>query len=329
MIRRRAFISLLGGAAAWPLAARAQQGGPMRRIGVLVSNEENDPQVQRQLAAFQRGLAELGWIEGRNVQIDRRFTDGDPVRVQAFTAELVGLKPDVILASGPTTVSAVQRETRAIPIVFAQINDPLGGGVVASLAHPGGNITGFTPTEFSVGGKWLGLLKEIAPGVVQAGAVLDAGLSDQIGMWRAMEAAAPSLRMLVAQLAVAGPAEIESAITGFAGESNAGLIVLANRTTIVHRERIIALAATHRLPAVYAYDYFVADGGLASYGPNLVDLYRRTASYVDRILKGEKPGDLPVQQPTKYELAINLKTAKALGLDVPPTLLAVADEVIE
>jgi ABC-type uncharacterized transport system substrate-binding protein len=329
-MRRRQVITLLGGAAAaWPLAARAQQGGRMRRVGVLVSNAEDDPQVQRQLAAFQRGLAELGWIEGRNVQIDRRFAVDDQSRVQAFASELIGLKPDVILASGPTTVSAVQRETRTIPVVFAQINDPLGAGVVTSLARPGGNITGFTPTEFSVGGKWLGLLKEIAPEVAQAGAILDTGLSDQVGMWRAMEAAAPPLRMRVVQLAMPSPAEIESAIDGFAREPNGGLIVLANRTTIVHRERIIAMAAKHRLPAVYAYDYFVADGGLASYGANLVDLYRQTASYVDRILKGEKPGDLPVQQPTKYELAINLKTAKALGLTVPPNLLATADEVVE
>jgi len=329
-MRRREFVIVLGGAAvAWPLAARAQQPNRVRRIGVLISNDENDPQVQREMAAFRRGLEELGWVEGRNVSIDRRFVADDPNRMQASAADLVGLRPDVILVSGPGAVFAVQRETRTIPIVFTQINDAVGSGAVTSLSRPGGNVTGFTPAEFSVGGKLLEVLRDMAPGVIQAGVVLGANSSDQLGMWRTMEGAAPLLRMRVTQLAVPTPAEIENVMTAFAREPNGGLVVLANRITIVHRQRIIALAAEHRLPAVYLYDFFVTDGGLVSYGANPLDMYRQTASYVDRIFKGEKPGDLPVQQPTKYELVINLKTAKALGLTVPPALLAVADEVIE
>jgi putative ABC transport system substrate-binding protein len=329
MIGRREFITLIGGAAAWPIAARAQQGERVRRLGVLISTTENDPEVGRLLAAFKQGLLDLGWSEGRNVRIDVRFPADNPDRMQAFAQELVALKPDALLASGPTPVQALQRFTNAVPIVFAQVNDPVGAGLVTTLARPGGHVTGFTPAEFSIGGKLLELLKEIAPGVTEVGAMLDVGLTDQTGMWAAMEAAAPTVGVRVAQLAVPDVAAVEGTIGAFAARANRGLIVLANRTTIAHRQRIIALAAQYRLPAMYSYRYFVSDAGLASYGADLMDLYRRSASYVDRIFKGEKAGDLPVQQPTKYELTINLLTAKELGLDVPPTLLARADEVIE
>jgi len=328
-VKRRDFITLLGGAAAWPLAARAQQPERMRRVGVLISATEDDPQLRRQLVALQEGLRELGWSEGRNVRIDTRLTAGDPDRLKAYAAELVALEPDALVASGPTPVLALQRETRTVPIIFAQVNDPVGSGLVASLPRPGGNVTGFTPAEFSIGGKMLEVLKDLSPGTRRFGAVLDETLTDQAGMWRTLESVAPMIGAQVQQLGVRSPAEIEPAITGFADSPNGALIVIANRITIVHREHIIALAARHRLPAIYSYRYFVTDGGLVSYGADLIGLYHRVASYVDRVLKGEKPADLPVQQPTKYELAINLRTAKALGLGVPPTLLARADEVIE
>ena len=328
-MKRREFITLLGSAAAWPLAARAQQTERVRRIGVLISATEDDPQLRRQVAALQEGLRELGWIEGRNIHIDTRVSATDPDRLKADAADLAALQPDALVASGPTPVLALQRETHTVPIVFAQVNDPVGSGLVATLARPGGNVTGFTPAEFSIGGKMLEVLKDLTPDVARFGAMLDATLTDQTGMWHAMETAASALGAQVQQLDVRSPGEIEGAIAAFAGSSAGGLIVLANRITIVHRERIIALAARHRLPAIYSYRYFVAEGGLASYGADLIGLYRRVASYVDRILKGEKPADLPVQQPTKYELVVNLKTAKALGLDVPPQLLARADEVIE
>jgi putative ABC transport system substrate-binding protein len=328
-VKRREFITLLGGVVAWPLTARAQQGERIRRIGVLISATGDDPQLQRQLAAFQEGLRELGWTEGRNVRVETRLTAADPDRLKAYAAELVALQPDALVASGPTPVLALQQRTRTVPIIFAQVNDPVGSGLVASLPRPGGNVTGFTPAEFSIGGKMLEVLKELSPGAQRFGAVLDETLTDQLGMWRAMQSVAPTIGAQVQQLGVRSPAEIEPAITEFARSPNGALTVVANRITIVHRKYIIALAARHRLPAIYSYRYFVADGGLVSYGADLIGLYRRVASYVDRILKGEKPADLPVQQPTKYELVINLKTAKTLGLDVPPTLLARADEVIE
>jgi putative ABC transport system substrate-binding protein len=249
--------------------------------------------------------------------------------MKAAAAELIALKPDAVLASGPTPVLAIQRETRTVPIVFAQINDPVGSGLVATLARPGGQVTGFTPAEFSVGGKLLEVLKDLAPPITSVGAILDLRLTDQSGMWRSMEAVAPSLGVRLQQMAVPGLDEIEHVVGGMARSPNSGLVVLANRITITHRKVIIAAAAKHRLPAIYSYRYFVADGGLVSYGVDLIGLYRRTASYVDRILKGEKAADLPVQQPTRYDLVINLTTAKALGLTVPPTLLARADEVIE
>jgi putative ABC transport system substrate-binding protein len=331
MIKRRDFITLFGGAAAasaWPQPLGAQQAG-LKRIGILISTSEDDPQMQRQTAAFRQGLQDLGWVEGRNVHIDARFPGSDPDHMRGFAAELVALKPDVLLASGPTPILALQRVTRSIPIVFTQVNDPVGAGLVGTLARPGGNVTGFTPAEFSIGGKLLELIKELAPGVGQIGALLDAALTEQTGMWQAMEAAAPSVGVRLRQLPVPDHTAVEAAINGFAAAPGGALIVIANRTTITHRKTIIALAAKHHLPAIYSYRYFVNDGGLASYGADLIDLYRRAASYVDRILKGEKPADLPVQQPNRYELVINLKTAKALGLEVPPTLLARADEVIE
>ena len=329
-MNRRDFITLLGGAAAaWPLAARAQQVERMRRVGVLISATDDDPQMRRQLAALQEGLRELGWIEGRNIRIDTRLSAADPDRLNAYAGELVALQPDALVASGPTTVLALQRETRTIPIIFAQVNDPVGSGLVATLPRPGGNVTGFTPAEFSIGGKMLEVLKDLTPSTGRFGAILDETLTDQTGMWRALQTVAPMIGAQVQHLSVRSPTEIEHAVAGFARDPNGGLIVFANRITISHREHIIALAAKHRLPAIYSYRYFVAEGGLASYGADLIGLYRRVASYVDRILKGEKPAALPVQQPTKYELVVNLKTAKALGLDVPPQLLARADEVIE
>ena len=330
-MQRREFITLLGGAAAaWPLAARAQQPERVRRVGVLISSTEDDPQVRLQTAAFQQGLLELGWAEGRNVHIDFRFLGGEPNRLKTYAAELVALKPDALLASGPTAVVALQKEAITIPVVFTQVNDPVGAGLVETLARPGGNVTGVTPTEFSIGGKMLEVLRDLVSDVGQVGVILDAKLSDQTGMWIAMEAVAPSLGLRLQQLGIPdSPADIENPIGSFARNQNGGLIVLANRNTIVHRQFIIAAAAKHRLPAIYSYRYFVEDGGLASYGADLLELYKRAATYVDRIFKGERPADLPVQQPTKYELVVNLKTAQALGRSVPPTLLTRADEVIE
>jgi putative ABC transport system substrate-binding protein len=329
-LRRREFITLLGGAAASPIVAHAQQSEQMRRVGVLISSTENDPQGRRQIAAFRQGLQELGWMEGQNVRIDLRFLGDDANRLKAYAAELVAFKPDVVLASGPTAVVALQQEAMSIPIVFTQVNDPVGAGLVKTLARPGGSATGLTPTEFSIGGKMLELLRELVPVVKQVGVILDPKLSDQTGMWSAMETVTSVLGLRLQQLDLHyDPADIENRIGSFARAQNCGLVVLANRNTILHRKLIIAAAAKHRLPTIYSYRYFVEDGGLASYGADLLGLYKRAASYVDRILKGEKPADLPVQQPTQYELMINVKTAKALGIEVPPTLLARADEVIE
>ena len=329
-MRRREFITLLGGAAAvWPLAARAQQVDRVRRIGVLMGADEGDPEAQRYIKAFLLRLQELGWVHGRNVQIDYRWGGADSDRIRTYAGELVGLKPDVILAQTSLVMPPLQRETRTIPIVFMQINDPVESGMVASMAHPGGNITGFTSFELTVGGKWLEMLKEIAPSVTRVAVILNPVQSPQVAILRAIEAVAPSVGVPVTVAGVQDAAGIERAVSAFARESNGGLIVLPNPVTIGNRKLIIALAARHRLPAVYAYRYFVTDGGLMSYGVDLADLYRRAAGYVDRILKGEKPADLPVQAPTKYELVINLKTAKALGLAVPPSVLTRADEVIE
>lgn len=329
-MQRRDFITLIGGAAAaWPLAVHAQQPGGMRRIGVLMAFAENDLDAQANITAFRQALQKLGWTDSGNVHIDYRWGAGDPERIRAYAIELVGLKPDVILAVSALVLQPLLQEARSIPIVFTQIGDPVGSGFVASMPHPGGNITGFTPAEFSMQGKKLEILKEVAPRVTRVAVLLNPEQIPQAGMWRAIEDVAPTFRVQLTAAAVRDPAEIERAIDIFARESNGGLIVLPSGLTIVHRGLIIALAARHRLPAVYQYRQFVTDGGLMSYGNDLADQYRQAASYVDRILRGEKPGDLPVQQPTKFELVINLRTAKALGLTVPPTLLDRADEVIE
>jgi putative ABC transport system substrate-binding protein len=327
-VNRRELIALAS-TAAWPLAARAQQDGRVRRVGVLISATSDDPQTRRQVAALQEGLRELGWIEGRNLRLETRLSGDDPDRLKASAAELATLQLDALVASGPTPVLALQRETRTVPIIFAQVNDPVGSGLVATLSRPGGNVTGFTPAEFSIGGKMLEILKDLAPDITRFGAIFDETLTDQTGMWRTLQAAAPMIGAQAQQLGVRSPGDIEDAITAFAGNPNRGLIVFANRITINHRERIILLAARHRLPAIYSYRYFITDGGLVSYGADLIGLYRRVASYVDRILKGDKPSDLPVQQPIQYELVINLKTAKGLGIAVPPQMLTRADEVIE
>jgi putative ABC transport system substrate-binding protein len=328
-MRRREFIALLGGAAASPLAARAQQPDRMRRMGVLMPFAENDPDAQANVTAFREALQKLGWTDGRNLRIDHRWGSADPERVRTYAIELVGLKPDVVLAASALALQPLQQETRSIPIVFTQISDPLGSGFVASLGHPGGNITGFTPSEFSMHGKLLELLKEVAPDVTRVAVLLTPDQIPQAGMWRAIEALAPTFRVQLTAAPVRDAAEIERSIDGFAREPNGGLIVLPSGPSIVHRTLIVALAAQHRLPAAYTYRQFVTAGGLISYGIDLADEYRQAASYVDRILRGEKPSDLPVQQPTKFELIINLRTAKAIGLKVPPTLLGLADEVIE
>jgi len=328
-MNRRDFITLLGGAAAtWPLAARAQQREPMRRIGVLMSFAADDPAGQARLLAFAQALAQLGWTDRRNACIDIRWSAGDPERARRYVAELVALMPDVILAHGSLTTGPLLQATRAVPIVFLQIADPVGAGFVDSLARPGGNATGFSSFEYAIAGKWLELLKEIAPGVKRVAVVRNVGIAAGLGQFGAIQASAPSLGVEVSPINVRDAGEVERAITAFAPSPNGGLIVVAAAATI-YRKLIVTLAARHRLPAVYPDDMFVTDGGLIAYGPDRADQFRRAAGYVDRILKGEKPADLPVQEPTKYELVINLKTAKALGLEVPPTLLARADEVIE
>jgi putative tryptophan/tyrosine transport system substrate-binding protein len=328
-MHRRELITLLGGAAAWPLAANAQRREKMRRIGILMNLATDDAEGQARLAAFLQGLQEAGWVVGRNAHIDIRWGAGDAERYRTYAVELVALAPDVILAAAGSTVPALLQATRAVPIVFAQTPDPVGAGFVESLAHPGGNITGFTPFEYGMSGKFLELLKEIAPRVTRAAVLRDIADPAGIGQWAAIQSMAPSLGVEAVLVALRDAAEIESAIAAFATRSNGGLIVTASAPSAVHRDLIIALAARHRLPAVYPYPFFASIGGLISYGPDTIDQYRRAASYVDRILRGEKPADLPVQAPTKYELVINLKTAKALGLDVPATLLARADDVIE
>ena len=328
-LKRREFISLLGGvAAAWPLAARAQQAGGVRRIGVLMNLASEDAEGQARLAAFHQGLQQLGWTVGRNVQIDYRWGAGNADRIRKFAAELVALAPDLILSTGSPSVAALQQATRSVPIVFVLVVDPVSSGFVDSLARPGGNITGFAWAEYSIGGKWLELLKEIAPGMTRAAVIRDAALTAGGGQLGVIQAVAPSVRAMT-PVNVRDAGEIERAITAFARSPTGGLIVTGSTLAAVHRDLIVTLAARHKLPAVYFARYFVAVGGLISYGPGLVDQYRHAASYVDRILKGEKPADLPVQAPTKYELVINLQTARALGLEVPPTLLARADEVIE
>ena len=330
-MRRRKLICLIGGAAvAWPLAARAQQVDRMRRVGVLLNRVADDPEEQARLAAFLQRLQELGWTDGRNVWIDYRWAAADPDRSRTYAAELVALAPDVILAAGSQSVAALQQTATTVPIVFANVVDPVGAGFVARLARPGGNATGFTPFEYSLSGKWLELLKEIAPNLTRIAILRDPGIATGIGQFAAIQAmASPSLGVELSPIDVRDGGKIERDIAALARESNSGLIVTASSGASVHRELIIMLAARHGLPAVYPFRYFVTRGGLISYGPDPTDQFRRAAGYVDRILKGEKAADLPVQSPTKYELAINLKTANALGLTMPPPLLARADQVIE
>jgi putative ABC transport system substrate-binding protein len=312
-----------------PLAARAQQAERMRRIGVLMTTAANDPESKARIGAFLQGLQDLGWIDGRNVSIEARWPAGDPVRIRRYAAELAGLAPDLILATGSATVAPLLQVTRAVPVVFVLVPDPVGAGFVDSLARPGGNATGFTNFEYGISAKWLELLKEIAPGVMRVAVLRDSALAVGSGQFGAIQSVAPSFGAELRPIDVRDAAEIERAIAAFARAPNGGLIVTGSALAVVHRDLIIALAARYKLPAVYFQRLFAASGGLISYGPNFLDQYRRAAGYVDRILKGEKPADLPVQAPTKFELVINLKTAKALGLTVPPTLLARADDVIE
>jgi putative tryptophan/tyrosine transport system substrate-binding protein len=328
-MNRREFMTLLGGAAAaWPLAARAQ-GERMRRIGVLMNLTADDPESPARLAAFAQGLADLGWTIGRNLRIDYRWAAGDPERIRRDADELVALAPDLILSSGTPTVAALQKATRSVPIVFAQVVDPVGNGFVETLARPGGNITGFSVFEYGISGKWLELLKEIAPSVTRAAILRDLALASGSGQFGALQSVAPSLGVELSPVGVGDAGAMERAVVAFARSPNGGLIVTASTLAVIHRELITRLAAEHRLPAVYHSSYYITSGGLISYGPNSIDPFRRAAAYVDRILKGEKPADLPVQAPTKYDLVINLKTAKALGLEVPASVLARADEVIE
>ena len=330
-MRRRDFIALLGGAAAtWPLIARAQQGESVRRIGVLQGgNDADDPRSQPNITAFVQTLQQLGWTDGRNVKIDYRWPAGDADKTRKYAAELVALAPDVILSIGTPNLSSLLQATRTVPIVFVAVSDPVGAGYVDSLSRPGGNATGFILFDYSLSTKWLELLKQIAPGVTRVAVLRDPAITAGIGQWGAISSAAPSLGVEVSPVSVRDAQEIERGVAAFARSGNGGLIVTGSPLSLIHRDLIITLAARHRLPAVYPFRYYVADGGLASYGPDTIDPYRRAAGYVDRILKGEKPSDLPVQTPVKYELAVNLKTAKALGLELPATVLARADEVIE
>ena len=329
-MRRREFIAGLGGAMAAtsiPSVARAQER--VRRIGVLMNALSDEPESQARIAAFLQGLQEAGWAVGRNVRIDTRWAGGDNARLRRQATELVALNPDVILAGTGGTVTPLQQASRTVPIVFAQVIDPVGAGNIETLARPNSNATGFTQFEYSLSAKWLELLREVAPGVKRVGVVRDPGTAAGIGQWAVIQTAAQPLGIELSSVDLRGAAEIERTMAAVARAGSGGLIAVVSAAVQVHRELVAALATRHRLPVVYPYRFFVAAGGLISYGPDLVSQYRRAAGYVDRILKGEKPADLPVQAPTKYELVINLKTAKALGITVPPTLLARADEVIE
>jgi putative ABC transport system substrate-binding protein len=328
-MRRREFITLLGGAAAvWPLAARAQQAERLRRIGVLMTTAADDPEGQARIAAFLQGLQQWGWTVGGNVRIDIRF-GADNTAIRKHASDLTSLAPDVILANSSVAVGSLLQATRTVPIVFVVVADPVGAGFVETVARPGGNATGFMLYEYGIGGKWLELLKQIAPGVTRVAVIRDPTSAVGVGQFGTIQAVAPSLGVEVSPINLRDAGEIEPAIAAFVRSSNDGLMVIGSNLALVHRDLIVTLVARHKLPAVYYSRSFVTGGGLIAYGPDRVDQYRRAAGYVDRILKGEKPADLPVQAPTKYELTINLKTAKALGLDIPPTLLARADEVIE
>jgi putative ABC transport system substrate-binding protein len=329
-MRRRDLVTLLGGAiAALPLAARAQQADRVRRIGMLLTAAADDPESLTRVGAFLQALAQLGWTVGRNVRIESRWGAGNAELIRKHAVEFAALAPDVILAHGSSTVGPLLQATRTVPIVFPVALDPVAAGFADSLARPGGNATGFMVWEISSSGKWLELLKEIAPSVKRVAVLRDPALASGTSQFAVIQAAAPSLRVEVSPINVGDAGEIERAVTAFARSSNGGLIVTSSGLAELHRNLIVTLAARHKLPAVYYERFFAAAGGLISFGSDFIDQYRRSASYVDRILKGEKPADLPVQAPTKYELVINLKTAKALGLEIPPTLLARADEVIE
>jgi putative ABC transport system substrate-binding protein len=329
-MKRRKFITLLGGAAAaWPIAASAQQSERMRRIGVLVNLPADDPQAQVRNAALLQGLQELGWTVGRNLRIDYRWGAGNADNVRKFAAELVALAPDVILAPGTSTLEPLLQATRAVPIVFVHTADPVGAGFVQSLARPGGNATGFINMEYAISGKWLELLKQIAPRVTRAAVLRDPTLTSSTAQFAAIQAVAPSLGVEVSPVNARNAGDVEHGLAAVARSANGGLIVTATGAAVRHRDLIIARASQHKLPAVYPDRYFVTVGGLISYGPDLTEQYRQAAGYIDRILKGEKPADLPVQSPTRYQIVLNLKTAKALGLEVPATVLARADEVIE
>lgn len=328
-MRRREFIAGVGATVAGPLAGHAQKSERVRRIGVLMSLGADDSEAHVRLTAFSQGMQEQGWSVGRNLQIDYRFGAGDQDRIRRLATELVALAPDVVLASGGLVVGALQKATRTVPIVFVQVSDPVGAGFVASLAHPSGNATGFTNFEYGMSAKWLEFLKQVAPGVTQAAVLRDPAIAAGLGQWGAIQSVAPSFGVELTPIDVRDAGEIESAIKTLGQRKNTGLIVLTGASGIRHRDQIIMLAARHRLPAVYPDRNFVIGGGLLSYGPDRIDQHRRAAVYVDQILKGEKPGDLPVQAPTKYQLVVNLKTANAPGFTVPPGLLARADEVIE
>jgi putative ABC transport system substrate-binding protein len=330
-VKRREFISLLGGAAvAWPLAARAQHGERMRRIGLLLGFAEADLEGEASVAAFRRGLQELGWSEGRNIRIDIRWAGGEPDKARTFAKELVSASSDLIVPTSNLVTAILQKETSTIPILFVLVGDPVGSGFVASLARPGGNITGFAIFEAAIGGKWVEILKELAPHVKRVGFILHAETPVHVGFLHAAEAAASSFGLEITALGVHNSSEIERAITGFAAAGdNGGLIGAPHAITLENRDLIIRLASHYRLPAIFGPRYYAASGGLVAYGPNPISLFQQAPRYVDRILKGAKPAELPVQFPTKYELVVNLKTARSIGLDVPSTLLARADEVIE
>ena len=329
-MRRREFIALVGSVAAgWPLAGRAQQAERVHRIAVLTGIAASDPETQARHGAFLQALQQLGWQEGVNVGIEYRWGSGDPRNIRNHAAELASLAPDVILTSGAASLGPLLQATRTVPIVFVNVTDPVGAGFVDSLSQPGGNATGFIQFEYSLSGKWLELLKEIAPGVKRVGVIRDAALTSGIGQFAVIQSVAPSVGVDVRPINVSDASEIERVVAAFSRSPNGGLVVTSSAFAVLHRELIIALASRHKLPAVYYRRLYAADGGLISYGYDILDQYRRAAGYVDRILKGEHPADLPVQAPTRYELVINLKTAKALGVTIPPSLLARADEVIE
>ena len=331
-MRRREFISLLGGVAAIPLAARAQQGEHKRRVAILSSAgaiDASDPQVQANIVAFLQALQQLGWTNDRNLQIDHRVGGGNPERIRKQATELVALAPDVIVSAGATSLGPLLQATRTVPVVFVNVADPVGAGYAESLARPGGNATGFMAFEYSLSGKWLELLKQVAPGVTRGGILRDASITSGIGQFAVIQSVAPSVGIDVSPINVRNASEIERGVATFARLGNGGLIATASAATVFHRDLIITLAARYKLPAIYSRRLYVTSGGLISYGSDILDQFRRAAGYVDRILRGEKPADLPVQVPTKYELVINLKTAKALSLTIPPSVLARADEIIE